>query len=693
MTSSKLEDLFFEATEKENKELIHKLYDSISEQSEISSEEISAGLDFLLEAWGDSIESSNAKAQFCLDLSLLSPPDSPSLRISLHRAFNCLKTSSFMKSAVVKATGVRNESLSVKSIGERFIILEQIKPGITIFNTSTNRLGRIEQLDEITSEVTVKWDTANSATTMDLETALVGISYLEKTPKLPLGKGKKISGAVNEWIKEVRCASISIIDESIIKQISFTLAIDAGITPETFENWWNSSSGQAADKSNERHPSTGRTLHELHTLLLSYKGGKFSEEQQGALNSSLSSMQLRSELAEMVMLAESLGILADYIPEENLVNIASEIKNKAVFWPKSLDSTKDKLNPWEKLSAKYMPAVAQLTADIFSEDYLASLVLLLSFRCWNSIVPVIDKKVLSHTIENANFLSADALLWIWKNRAKLSAETVSVISPAVLGKALDTPGLTAIPELKELFISNKSFQKELLQRIEGDEMDLLRTVQACESLRMDEKQSLLVKFSALSPVVRKFIEKGDGKKMFAAAGRKHVAKQAADAFDITSIKSFGNMTEQLNDIINKQIPENSAAIAHARSYGDLRENAEYKAAKERQAFLQRRRAEIESSIQKTKPVDFSLEKPENTAIPGSIATLKYKNDDTEEILYLLGVWDSDPDKHCIAYSSALGKIINGKLLGDELKLPNGCEAVLVKIQPLPKEMLEKLNAE
>jgi hypothetical protein len=53
---------------------------------------------------------------------------------------------------------------------------------------------------------------------------------------------------------------------------------------------------------------------------------------------------------------------------------------------------------------------------LFSDDYLASIMLTASFRCWNSIVPVIDKNVLSNAIENASFLSADGLLWIWKNR-------------------------------------------------------------------------------------------------------------------------------------------------------------------------------------------------------------------------------------------------------------------------------------
>jgi transcription elongation GreA/GreB family factor len=693
MMNFNLEDLFFEATEKEDEELIHRLYSSLAGMPKLSGDEVSSGLEFLLEAWGDAIESSPVKAKFCLDLSILSPPDSPALRISLHRAFNCLKTSAFMKSAVVKATGVRNESLSVKAIGERFIVLENIKPGIGIFNPETNRIGKVEQLDEITSEVTVKWDTANSATVMDLATALDGILYFENMPKLTLSSGKKISVPVSEWKEKVKKAFISEPEEVICKQISFTMSIEAGITPEAFEKWWNSTSAKSTKKSKERHPSTARTLHELNTLLLNYKGGKFSKEQQSDLHKSLGSMILRQEPPEMLMLAESLAMLADYIPEENLVNIACEIKDKVMFWPQSLASYIDKLHAWEKLSAKHLPAVAQLTADIFSQDYLAALMLVLSFRCWNSMAPVLDKQVLSNTIENAPFLSADALMWIWKNRSKLPAQTVAVLSPAAMRTALDTPGLTAIPELKELFISDKTFQKEMLNRIEGKEMDLLRAVQACENLRMDEKQSLLVKFSALSPAVKDFIEKGDGKKMFAAAGRKHVEQQSADAFEITSIESFADMTGQLNDIINKQIPENSAAIAHARSYGDLRENAEYKAAKERQAFLNMRRAEIDSSIQRTQPVDFSLEKPGKTAIPGSTVTLKYKDDESEEIFYLLGVWDSDPDTNCVAYSSGLGKVINGKISEDELKLPDGRDAVLLKIDPLPEDMVEKLNSE
>jgi transcription elongation GreA/GreB family factor len=153
------------------------------------------------------------------------------------------------------------------------------------------------------------------------------------------------------------------------------------------------------------------------------------------------------------------------------------------------------------------------------------------------------------------------------------------------------------------------------------------------------------------------------------------------------------MAANLNDIITKQLPDNSAAIAHARSYGDLKENAEYKAAKERQAYLQRRRDEIDQSIIRTQPVDFSLQRVEKTVIPGSTVTISYKDNNKQETFYLLGIWDSDPDTNCIAYTTGLGKVLNGKLVNDEITLPDGRDAVIVKLEPLPTELLNQLNVE
>jgi transcription elongation GreA/GreB family factor len=694
MTNFNLENLFFTATEREDDEIIDNLLKALSEQDNLLSDEIASGLDFLMEAWGTSIETKEVKAKFCLDLALMAPPDSPAYRISLQRAFNCLKTSPFMKSAVVKATGVRDEQIPIKNIAERFIIIENLKPGTALFNPKSARLGKVEGLDEITSEIIVRWDTANSSTIMGLQTALNDLIFLAKSPALPKITGKAITDSSSEWRENFRKEFISLVDDATIKQVAFSIIIDSGITNENFEIWWNATDEDSSDEQpKERHPSTARTLHELNILLVDYDAGNFSEEELVTLKKTFKKLKLKSTPANMLMFAESLAMLKNYIPEEKLVEIAESVKEQVTFWPHPPDASNDKLAAWEKLSAKYLASIALLTSDIFSDEYMASLLLLLSYRCWNSVVPVVDIEVLADTLENAPFLSADAILWIWKNRTKLPETTVAEISPQALRKALDTKGSSAIQEVKQLFIDDKTFQKELIARIKGKEMDLLRAIQACDNLRMDEKQSLLVKCSAISPEVKYHIEKGDGKKMFAAAGRKHAEKKSDEEADITSIKSFNAMAENLNDIITRQLPENSAAIAHARSYGDLKENAEYKAAKERQAYLQRRRDEIDQSIIRTQPVDFSLQKVDNVVIPGSTVTISYRETKEEETFHLLGVWDSNPDKNCIAYTTGLGKALNGKMLNDEVVLPDGRNAVIVKLEPLPSELLDELNVE
>ena len=691
--NSNMEKLFFTASESDDVGVIEGLLSSLKGCPDLSSEEIISGIDFLLEAWGASIETSPVKSQFCLELARLAPSDSPVIRISLQRAFNCLKSSPFMKSAVVKAVGLRDEKITIKQIAERFNTLEKLKPEVVIFNSQSGRFGEVEALDEITSEIAIKWNTASTSTTMNLKRALNDLLFLDSLPAVSI-KGKQITTSLPEWKEDVRKSFISDFDDSILRQIALCLSTDAGIPNDMFEAWWNASEEGSPAKTAGRHPSSARTLHELNTLLLEYDGSVFSDKEQEVLNSTFHTLRLNSKPESMQMLAESLAMLKQYIPEHRLVQLGEEVKGQVVFWPEPVNNAGEKLAAWEKLSAKYLPIIARLTVDLFSDEYMASLLLQLSYRCWNSVVPVLDLDVLAAAIEDASFLPADAILWIWKNRSKLPDSTVATISPQALRKALDAKNnSSAVQDVKSLFIDDKLFQQKLIERIAGDEMDLLRAIQACDNMRMDEKQSLLVKCSSISPAVKHHIEKGEGKKMFAAAGRKHVAKQSEDAADITSLYSFNKMMDTLNDIINKQIPENSAAIAHARSYGDLKENAEYKAAKEQQAYLQSRRDEIEASIFKTQAVDFSLQNVDNIVVPGSTVTVKYLDDGEEEIFHLLGVWDSDPENNCISYTSALGQVLNGRLLNDEVEMPNKCKASIVKIEKLPKELVDKLNAE
>ena len=125
---------------------------------------------------------------------------------------------------------------------------------------------------------------------------------------------------------------------------------------------------------------------------------------------------------------------------------------------------------------------------------------------------------------------------------------------------------------------------------------------------------------------------------------------------IVSWESLQDRQEKLEDIINKQIPENSKEIGIAREYGDLRENFEFKAAKQQQAVLMRQKAELEAEISTARGTDFS---DANTSIVsvGTIVNFEDLNSGNEETVTVLGAWDTDTEKGIVSYLSGMGSAI------------------------------------
>src|SRR4030095_17106425 len=98
---------------------------------------------------------------------------------------------------------------------------------------------------------------------------------------------------------------------------------------------------------------------------------------------------------------------------------------------------------------------------------------------------------------------------------------------------------------------------------------------------------------------------------------------------IVSWSSLRKRQEEYEEIVNKKIPENSKEIGVARSYGDLRENFEFKAAKEMQAVLMRRKSELERALHLARGTGF--ENPDTSQISiGTIVTLREVDSGQEE---------------------------------------------------------------
>ncbi|PYL02833.1 MAG: hypothetical protein DME32_05505 [Verrucomicrobia bacterium] len=103
------------------------------------------------------------------------------------------------------------------------------------------------------------------------------------------------------------------------------------------------------------------------------------------------------------------------------------------------------------------------------------------------------------------------------------------------------------------------------------------------------------------------------------------------------------------------------------NYGDLRENFEFKAAKQMQAVLMRRKSELEHMLHHARGTDFSNADTTQISI-GTIVTLREVDSGQEESYTVLGAWDGDPERHIISYQTAIGQLLLGKKPGDRVTL-------------------------
>jgi transcription elongation factor GreA len=141
------------------------------------------------------------------------------------------------------------------------------------------------------------------------------------------------------------------------------------------------------------------------------------------------------------------------------------------------------------------------------------------------------------------------------------------------------------------------------------------------------------------------------------------------------------LEDELKRLRSEERPAVIRALAEAREHGDLSENAEYHAARERQSFIEGRLAELEDIISRAQVID-------TTGLSGDIvrfgATVLLADEETEEeaTYRLVGSHEADASNGLLSVTSPLGRALIGKTLGDvvEVKTPRGSRSYeVVKI--------------
>ena len=132
------------------------------------------------------------------------------------------------------------------------------------------------------------------------------------------------------------------------------------------------------------------------------------------------------------------------------------------------------------------------------------------------------------------------------------------------------------------------------------------------------------------------------------------------------------LRQELAHLEKVEKPKNIRAIAEARSHGDISENAEYHAAKEKQSFLAGRINELKVAIGQAEVIDID-DGPTDRVVFGRTVVLYDLQTDEEVSYQLVGHYESAPENGKISIKSPLGRGLIGKMVGDEvkIKIPRG----------------------
>ena len=140
-----------------------------------------------------------------------------------------------------------------------------------------------------------------------------------------------------------------------------------------------------------------------------------------------------------------------------------------------------------------------------------------------------------------------------------------------------------------------------------------------------------------------------------------------------TVQGLEKLKLELDELKNVKRPQIVAAIAEARSHGDLKENAEYHAAKEQQAQMESRVIEINDIIARANVIDVTKVENNGNIIFGSTVTVKDLENNKEKTYKIVGKDEADISKNLIYFKSPIGNSLIGKSLGEmvAVETPSG----------------------
>lgn len=263
------------------------------------------------------------------------------------------------------------------------------------------------------------------------------------------------------------------------------------------------------------------------------------------------------------------------------------------------------------------------------------------------------KETLARLI-NQHAASSELLLWFGRERTE---DFVDILGPEVFRAMLTAMERDQFNEkrsnrLRDFILEDQQLIAELTATADIEVIkDLTRALQLSPVFDDMDKRSLLARLVKAHPAVQSLIS-GE--------------QTRQESVLLVSWESLERRQAEYRDLVDKKIPANSKEIAIARSYGDLRENHEYKAAKEMQKVLLRRKDELEAQFNRARGMNFANARTDVVG-PGTVVLATDLSANQRETFTILGAWDSDPDKGVISYLTPVAMALVNRKVGDEVE--------------------------
>jgi len=284
----------------------------------------------------------------------------------------------------------------------------------------------------------------------------------------------------------------------------------------------------------------------------------------------------------------------------------------------------------------------------------------------------LDRSIREHSA------TSEMLIWLIRSRDR---ELEDLINPELLSAILSAVErdqhreTTRGSRLRDLLIEDRDLMSDMFAKADvGVARDAIRRLMLTGVIDELTKRSLLARLVKIYPELESMISGGQ-------------AEQTTAPF-IVSWSSLERRRAEYEELVSKKIPDNTKEIGIARSYGDLRENFEFKAAKQMQAVLMRQKTELESMLHRARGTSF--ENPDTSRVSiGTIVKLREEQSGKEETYTILGAWDGDPERNVISYQAAIGQALLGHKVGETVSIGSegaGQAFVIVSIDPAPVDV-------